>query len=74
MSEKSFEEKLIFNNLPYILNKKRKNMNTKYLGVILWIIFFPFSHFITTYIIDLFMKLAERVPYKLGLRRLNQNS
>jgi beta-glucuronidase len=74
VSEKSFEEKLIFDHLPDILNKKRKNMNTKYLGVILWVIFFPFSHFITTHIINFFMKFAERIPYKKGIRRLNQNS
>ena len=74
VSEKSFEEKLIFNHLPNILNKKRKNINTKYLGVIMWITFFLFSHFLATHIINLFMKLAERIPYKIGLHRLNQDS
>jgi beta-glucuronidase len=74
VSEKSFDEKLIFNYLPNILNKKRRNINTKYLGIILWIIFFPFSHFIATHIINLFLKLAEIIPYKIGLRRLSQDS
>lgn len=73
VSEKSFEEKLIFNHLPNILNEKSRNINTKYLGIILWIIFFPFSHFIATHITNLFMKLAEIIPYKIGFRRLSQD-
>jgi beta-glucuronidase len=71
VSEKSTEEKLIYYHLPKILNKKRKKgFNTKFIGIILWIILFPFSHFITTHIVTLITTYVDKKTYKRGIQRL----
>jgi len=71
VGEKSTEKKLIYYHLPKILNKKRKKgFNTKFIGIILWIIFFPFSHFITTHLVTLITTNVDKKTYKRGIQRL----
>ncbi|MFO8018676.1 MAG: glycoside hydrolase family 2 TIM barrel-domain containing protein [Promethearchaeia archaeon] len=53
------EKKLISYRIPQILNKKRKLTNTKYLGILLWIVLYPFA-FLFTYLMDLLMKFGQQ--------------
>ena len=57
--------------LPQILNKPRKNINTKLLGIFLWIILFPFCYFILTHLIPLFIDLVKKGEFKKGSKLLN---
>ncbi|MFX0106001.1 MAG: glycoside hydrolase family 2 TIM barrel-domain containing protein [Candidatus Hodarchaeota archaeon] len=50
------EKKLIYYRIPKIINVKRKSYNTKVLGLILWIIFFPISNILFTRITNLFIE------------------
>jgi len=57
--------------LPQILNEPKKNLNTKLLGMFLWIILFPFCYFILTHLIILLVDLAKKGEFKKGLKLLN---
>ncbi len=70
-SEKSREKKLIYYRLPQIIDKSRKTINTKLLGIFLWIILFPFSYFILTHFITLLIDLIKKGEFKKGLKLLN---
>lgn len=50
------EKKLIFYRLPKIINQERKIRNTRIVGIILWILLFPFSFLIFTRLIDFYLK------------------
>jgi beta-glucuronidase len=54
------EKKLVYYILHKIINQKRKLFDTRLIGIILWIILFPFSFFIFTRLIDLFMNYIEK--------------
>jgi len=56
------EKKLIYYRIPQILNKKRNLLNTRIIGIILWIVMFPFSFFIFTRLINYFLKHIELKP------------
>ena len=56
------EKKLVFYSLPKILNEKRKIINTRLIGIILWIILLPLSFFIFTRLIDFFLNYIEKKP------------
>ncbi len=56
VSEETNEKKLIYYRIPKIINKKRKTYNTKILGILLWIISFPFSYLLFTRIINQFLE------------------
>ena len=56
------EKKLVYYRLRKILNEKRNLMNTRSIGIILWIILFPFSFFIFTRLIDFFLHYIEKKP------------
>jgi hypothetical protein len=77
VSEKSNERKLIYNHIPNILNQKRKTINTKLLGLFLWILFFPFMYLILTHIVTLVITIfVDKITYERGIQRLeviNQN-
>jgi len=76
VSEKSHEKKLMYNHLPKMLNKKRKIINTRLLGLMLWIIFFPFSRLLTTHLVTFLATNIDKKSYERGIRRLsdtNQN-
>lgn len=51
VSEKN-QEKMICKRFPQILNKKRDLLNTKVLGIFLWIILYPFAYIITYLLLD----------------------
>jgi beta-glucuronidase len=59
VSEKN-ERKLIYHKITKIINKKRKVYNTKLLGIILWIILFPFSYLLFTRMINQFLELRVK--------------
>ena len=71
VSERSIEKKLIYYHLPKILNRKRNSINTKFLGILLWIIFFPFSYLITTHLITPLLDILAKNDYRRGFHRLN---
>ncbi len=72
VSEKSTQRKLIYNHIPNILNKKRKAINTKLLGLVLWILFFPFMYLILTHIVTLVITIfVDKITYKRGIQRLD---
>lgn len=50
------EKKLIYYRFPKIISEKRKTYNTKILGILLWIIFFPLSYLLFTRMIDQFLE------------------
>jgi beta-glucuronidase len=54
------ERKLIYHRIPKIINKKRKVINTKLLGIIIWIILFPFSYLLFTRMINQFLELRAK--------------
>ncbi|MFX0002586.1 MAG: glycoside hydrolase family 2 protein [Candidatus Hodarchaeota archaeon] len=56
------EKKLVYYRLNKILNEKRKLVNTRLIGIILWIILFPLSFFIFTHLIDSFLNYMEKKP------------
>jgi len=51
VSEKN-EQKLICKRIPQILNVKRKLLNIKFLGILFWILFYPFAYIITYVLLD----------------------
>ena len=51
VSEKN-EKKMICKRFPQILNEKRDLKNTKFLGIILWILLYPFAYIITYLLLD----------------------
>ena len=67
VSEKSHEKKMIYYKIPQLIEKQRKVLNTKLLGIILWIIFFPFSYLILTHLITLLADLYGKIGYKKGV-------
>lgn len=62
VSGENNEKKLIYYKIPKILNEKRNVLNTKTIGIILWIVLFPFTFFIFTRLIDYFLKYFELRP------------
>ena len=60
------EKKLIFYRIPQIIDKKRKSTNTKIIGIILWILFFPLSFLVFTRLIDLYLNYLEQKPNYLN--------
>ncbi len=66
VSEKSYEKKLIFYRIPKLIENQRKALNTKVLGIILWIIFFPFSYLILTHLITILSDLYGKIGLKKG--------
>ncbi len=62
VSGETNEKKLIYYRIPKILDQKRKILNTKTIGIILWIVLFPFSFFVFTRLIDYFLKHFELQP------------
>ncbi|MFX0000639.1 MAG: glycoside hydrolase family 2 protein [Candidatus Hermodarchaeota archaeon] len=50
------EKKLIYYRIPKIIDQKRKTYNTKMLGILIWIVFFPFSYVLFTRIINQFLE------------------
>jgi beta-glucuronidase len=51
VSEKN-EKKLICKRIPQILNAKRQLLNTKFLGILFWILFYPFAYILTYVLLD----------------------
>jgi beta-glucuronidase len=51
VSEKN-EQKLICKRLPQVLTTKRKLLNTNFLGILLWIILYPFAYILTYLLLD----------------------
>ncbi|MFX1596355.1 MAG: glycoside hydrolase family 2 protein [Promethearchaeota archaeon] len=66
ISEVKNEKKLIYYKIPKIINEKRRILNTKILGIFLWIIFYPLSYFLFTRIIDYVHKFIEKKPYYIN--------
>lgn len=64
-AEKS-DKKLIFYRIPKILNEKRKLINTKLLGILIWITLFPFMYLFTYVLLAPFLKLGERKKIRTG--------
>ncbi|TKJ21562.1 MAG: hypothetical protein CEE43_09045 [Promethearchaeota archaeon Loki_b32] len=62
VSGENNEKKLIYYRIPKILNEKRNVLNIKTIGIILWIVLFPFTFFIFTRLIDYFLKYFELRP------------
>jgi beta-glucuronidase len=62
------EKKLIAHRVPQILTRTRKLVNTKYLGVILWILLYPIA-FLFTYITDLLMKYGQQNRIESGKKK-----
>ncbi len=62
VSGENNEKKLIYYRIPNILNEKRNVLNTKTIGIILWIVLFLFTFFIFTRLIDYFLKYFELRP------------
>ncbi|GAI87446.1 unnamed protein product, partial [marine sediment metagenome] len=52
------EKKLIYYRIPQIINERRKTINSKFGGIILWIILFPFAY-ILTYLLDLLLEFGQ---------------
>jgi len=74
VSEKSFEKKMIYYRIPQLIEKQRKVLNTKLLGIILWIIFFPFSYLILTHLITIFSDLYGKIGFKKGATSYNYSN
>jgi len=53
---------LIDIEIPKIINVKIKSLNTKIIGIILWIVLFPLSFFLITHVIDYVPKYFESKP------------
>ncbi len=51
VSEKN-EQKLICKRIPHILNAKRKLLKTKILGILFWILLYPFAYILTYLFLD----------------------
>ncbi|MGV9172471.1 MAG: glycoside hydrolase family 2 protein [Promethearchaeia archaeon] len=62
------EKKLISHHIPQILTKTRKLVHTKYLGVILWIVLYPFA-FLITYFMDMLMKFGQAKRIESGKKQ-----
>jgi len=56
VSGENNEKKLIYYRFPKIISEKRKTYNTKILGILIWIIFFPLSYLLFTRMIDQFLE------------------
>jgi len=56
------EKKLIAYAIPKIIDKKRKILNLRIIGILLWIIFLPLSYLIITRLIDYFLKFLDEKP------------
>ncbi|MBD3193616.1 MAG: hypothetical protein GF317_01070 [Candidatus Lokiarchaeota archaeon] len=65
VSEKN-EPKLINHRIPQILHKKRELVNTKVLGIILWILLYPIAYIITYLIIDVAFIFSEKKTIEDG--------
>ncbi|MFX0058004.1 MAG: glycoside hydrolase family 2 protein [Candidatus Hodarchaeota archaeon] len=66
VSAENSDKKLIYYRIPKILNEKRKLINTRILGIILWITLFPFAFIFTYGFLAPFLKLGERKNIKIG--------
>ena len=77
VSEKTFEKKLIYHRLPKIIEAKRKIMNTRFLGLLIWLILFPIAWILTLTIYAPLLNLFERNVIEKGklkeMKRLNLN-
>ncbi|MHA2393537.1 MAG: glycoside hydrolase family 2 protein [Promethearchaeota archaeon] len=62
VSGENNDKKLIFYRLPKIMNKKSKKYNSRLIGIILWIIFFPLSYFVISPFLDNFLRFIEKKP------------
>jgi len=56
------EKKLIFYRLPKIINEKRRTINTRIIGIVLWILIFPLSYLVFTRLIDFITNYVEKKP------------
>ncbi|MFW9945333.1 MAG: glycoside hydrolase family 2 protein [Candidatus Odinarchaeota archaeon] len=74
VSEKSYEKKLIFYRIPKLIENQRKALNTKVLGIILWIIFFPFSYLVLTHLITILSDLHGKIGFKKGATSYNYSN
>ena len=60
------ERKLIYHRIPKIINEKRKILNTRIIGIILWILLLPLSYLVFSRVIDYLMKYIEKKPNYLN--------
>ncbi|TFG00660.1 MAG: hypothetical protein EU541_01615 [Promethearchaeota archaeon] len=77
VSEKN-EKKLICKRFPQIMHEKRKLLNTKVLGIFLWIILYPLAYILTFLILDAGFIFGDNVRIekmkKIEKKRLLDNS
>lgn len=65
VSEKN-EKKMIYHRIPKILNKKRNLLNTKILGIFLWIILYIPAYILTYLILDAGIIFADKRTIEKG--------
>jgi len=65
VSEKN-EKKMIYHRIPKILNKKRNLLNTKILGILLWIILYIPAYILTYLILDPGLIFADKKTIEKG--------
>ncbi|MFW9937226.1 MAG: glycoside hydrolase family 2 protein [Candidatus Thorarchaeota archaeon] len=66
VSAETNNKKLIFYHIPKILNKRRKLVNTKILGILIWITLFPFMYIFTYVFLAPFLRLGEKRNIRTG--------